>query len=89
MRDRLGEIRVPTAVVHGTADPMFPLEHGRALAAAIPGATLRRARRLRPRDAAAPVLAGVIAAIARERRRVARGRVSAANVTAQAAASSR
>ena len=40
VRDRLPEIRVPTAVVHGSADPMFPLEHGRALAAAIPGAAL-------------------------------------------------
>jgi pimeloyl-ACP methyl ester carboxylesterase len=39
-RDRLGAIRVPTAVVHGSADPLFPLEHGRALTAAIPGATL-------------------------------------------------
>ena len=34
------QIRVPTVVVHGTDDPMFPLEHGRALAAAIPGARL-------------------------------------------------
>jgi pimeloyl-ACP methyl ester carboxylesterase len=40
VRDRLGEIRAPTVVVHGTADPMFPLAHGRALAAAIPGARL-------------------------------------------------
>jgi pimeloyl-ACP methyl ester carboxylesterase len=40
VRDRLGEIRAPTVVVHGTVDPMFPLEHGRALAAAIPGARL-------------------------------------------------
>jgi pimeloyl-ACP methyl ester carboxylesterase len=40
VHDRLGEIRAPTVVVHGTADPMFPLEHGRALAAAIPGARL-------------------------------------------------
>ena len=40
VRERLGEIRAPTVVVHGTADPMFPLEHGRALAAAIPGARL-------------------------------------------------
>ena len=40
MRERLGELRVPAAVVHGTADPLFPIEHGRALAAAIPGATL-------------------------------------------------
>jgi pimeloyl-ACP methyl ester carboxylesterase len=27
-------------VIHGTADPMFPLGHGEALAAEIPGATL-------------------------------------------------
>jgi pimeloyl-ACP methyl ester carboxylesterase len=40
VKDRLGEIRAPTLVVHGTADPMFPLAHGRALAAAIPGARL-------------------------------------------------
>ena len=26
--------------MHGTADPLFPVEHGRALAAAIPGAGL-------------------------------------------------
>jgi pimeloyl-ACP methyl ester carboxylesterase len=31
---------VPTVVVHGAVDPLFPVEHGRALAAAIPGATL-------------------------------------------------
>lgn len=31
---------VPTLVVHGTHDPLFPLAHGRALAAAIPGARL-------------------------------------------------
>jgi pimeloyl-ACP methyl ester carboxylesterase len=31
---------LPTLVVHGAADPLFPVEHGRALAAAIPGARL-------------------------------------------------
>ena len=31
---------IPALVVHGTADPMFPLEHGRALADAIPGARI-------------------------------------------------
>ena len=31
---------LPTLVLHGTADPMFPLAHGKALAAAIPGARL-------------------------------------------------
>jgi pimeloyl-ACP methyl ester carboxylesterase len=39
-RERLGEIRVPTLVLHGTEDPLFPIEHGRALANAIPGARL-------------------------------------------------
>lgn len=29
---------LPTLVLHGTADPMFSLAHGRALASAIPGA---------------------------------------------------
>jgi pimeloyl-ACP methyl ester carboxylesterase len=42
--DRPGEplssIKVPTVVIHGTADPMFPLEHGEALTEEIPGATL-------------------------------------------------
>ena len=35
---QLSSIAVPTLVVHGTADPMFPLEHGLALVEAIPGA---------------------------------------------------
>jgi pimeloyl-ACP methyl ester carboxylesterase len=36
----LSSIAAPTLVIHGTADPMFPLEHGRALAESIPGARL-------------------------------------------------
>jgi pimeloyl-ACP methyl ester carboxylesterase len=36
----LSAITAPTLVVHGTADPMFPLEHGQALADEIPGARL-------------------------------------------------
>jgi len=41
IRPRLGELAgLPTLVMHGTADPMFPLEHGRALAREIPGARL-------------------------------------------------
>jgi pimeloyl-ACP methyl ester carboxylesterase len=39
-RPPLSSIAVPTLVIHGTADPMFPLEHGQALAAEISGATL-------------------------------------------------
>ncbi|MEA2210960.1 MAG: hypothetical protein QOF83_908 [Solirubrobacteraceae bacterium] len=38
----LSSVRVPTVVIHGTADPMFPLEHGEALAGEIPGARLLR-----------------------------------------------
>ena len=39
---RSPSIAVPTLVIHGTADPMFPLEHGEALAKEIPGARLLR-----------------------------------------------
>ena len=39
-RGRLGEIAVPTLVIHGTADPLFPLGHGEALANEIPAARL-------------------------------------------------
>ncbi|MEQ8841964.1 MAG: alpha/beta hydrolase [Acidimicrobiales bacterium] len=37
---RLGVITAPTLVVHGTADPVFPPAHGRALATGIDGAVL-------------------------------------------------
>jgi pimeloyl-ACP methyl ester carboxylesterase len=38
---RLSRIRgLPTLVVHGTADPLFPPAHGRALKEAIPGARM-------------------------------------------------
>lgn len=39
-RDRLGELVVPTLVVHGADDPLFPLAHGEALAREIPDAEL-------------------------------------------------
>ena len=39
-REPLSSIAAPTLVIHGTADPMFPLEHGEALAEEIPGARL-------------------------------------------------
>jgi pimeloyl-ACP methyl ester carboxylesterase len=36
----LSSIAAPTLVIHGTADPMFPLAHGEALVEEIPRATL-------------------------------------------------
>ncbi|MFE2849888.1 alpha/beta fold hydrolase [Streptomyces lavendulae] len=39
-RRPLSSISVPTLVIHGTADPMFPIGHGEALAEEIPGAGL-------------------------------------------------
>ncbi|WP_280423819.1 alpha/beta fold hydrolase [Nocardia carnea] len=39
-RERLGGLDVPTLVVHGRADPFFPVGNGEVLAAGIPGARL-------------------------------------------------
>lgn len=38
----LSSIAAPTLVIHGTADPMFPIEHGEALSREIPAARLLR-----------------------------------------------
>jgi pimeloyl-ACP methyl ester carboxylesterase len=40
--DRLGEIRVPTLVIHGEVDAAIPIAKGEELAAGIPGAELIR-----------------------------------------------
>lgn len=45
-RERLGEIRVPTLVIHGTEDPFFQLGHALALEREIPGARLVRVERM-------------------------------------------
>ena len=39
-RPAVPSITAPTLVIHGTADPLFPLGHGEALAREIPGAEL-------------------------------------------------
>jgi pimeloyl-ACP methyl ester carboxylesterase len=39
-RQRLGELTLPTLVVHGRTDPFFPVGNGEALADAIPAARL-------------------------------------------------
>ncbi|MCM3598826.1 alpha/beta fold hydrolase [Metabacillus idriensis] len=38
--DRMGEIDVPSVIIHGTDDPALPLEHGLALAKSIPHAEI-------------------------------------------------
>jgi pimeloyl-ACP methyl ester carboxylesterase len=45
-RHRLGEIRAPTLVIHGTEDPFFPIGHALALEREIPGARLVRVERM-------------------------------------------
>jgi pimeloyl-ACP methyl ester carboxylesterase len=41
-RSRLQEIRVPLLVIHGTTDPVFPIEHGIALSKAVPDSKVIR-----------------------------------------------
>jgi pimeloyl-ACP methyl ester carboxylesterase len=41
-RASLSSIAIPTLVIHGTADPMFPIEHGETLVEEVPGARLLR-----------------------------------------------
>ncbi len=41
-RGRLHEMKTPLLVIHGTADPIFPIEHGIALSQAVAGAELVR-----------------------------------------------
>jgi pimeloyl-ACP methyl ester carboxylesterase len=41
-RSRLQDMRPPLLVIHGTADPVFPIGHGVALSTAVPGSKLVR-----------------------------------------------
>ncbi|WP_119304730.1 alpha/beta fold hydrolase [Dongia deserti] len=41
-RGRLSEMKVPLLVIHGTADPVYPIEHGETLAEAVASARLVR-----------------------------------------------
>jgi pimeloyl-ACP methyl ester carboxylesterase len=53
-RERLGEVRAPTLVIHGSDDPMYPYANAVALAKEIPGAQLlaleRVGHEVAPRD---------------------------------------
>ncbi len=61
-RQRLGELTLPTLVVHGRADPFFPVGNGEALAATIPAARLLVLDDMGTalRDAAADKVAGAM-----------------------------
>jgi pimeloyl-ACP methyl ester carboxylesterase len=41
-RSRLRDIHVPLLVIHGTTDPVFPIEHGIALSKMVPGSKMIR-----------------------------------------------
>ena len=43
---QLGRVTAPTLVIHGTPDPLVPVEAGRATAAAVPGAKLLELSRM-------------------------------------------
>ena len=63
-RERLPQITAPTLVVHGAADPFFPVGNAEALAQEIPGATLKVLDGVGaelPRRAHAEVAAAVLA----------------------------
>ena len=45
-RERLGEVSIPTLVIHGTEDPMYPYPNAVALAKEIPGAQLLALERM-------------------------------------------
>jgi pimeloyl-ACP methyl ester carboxylesterase len=63
LRPRLHEIALPTLVIHGTDDPLFPLPHGEALAREIPGAELLRVQGMGHEMPPRPVWNRVVPAI--------------------------
>lgn len=67
-RPRLSSVRVPTLVIHGSCDPMFPLRAGRKLAELIPHATWLPIQGM-GHDLPAPLWPTMVAAIARHAER--------------------
>lgn len=67
-RESLKDVKVPTLVVHGTRDPMFPLSAGRRLAALIPNATWLPITGM-GHDLPAPLWPTLVSAIARHAER--------------------
>jgi pimeloyl-ACP methyl ester carboxylesterase len=60
---RLGELSVPTLVLHGTEDPLFPYAHAEALAAEIPGTRLLPLEEVGHEIPPRPVWKRVVAAV--------------------------
>jgi pimeloyl-ACP methyl ester carboxylesterase len=67
-RPRLRESRVPTLVIHGTRDPMFPIRAGRDLARLMPSATWLPISGM-GHDLPEPIWPTIVAAIARHAER--------------------
>ena len=69
---KAADIDVPVLAIHGTSDPLFPIEHGEAFTALVPGARLVRieggGHEIHPDDTAA-----IVGAIASHTRRVSEG----------------
>jgi len=65
LRPRLGQIRAPTLVLHGTEDPLLPFGHGEALAREIRGAELVPMERVGHEYPPRPVWDVVVPAILR------------------------
>jgi pimeloyl-ACP methyl ester carboxylesterase len=64
VRARLGEIRAPVLMIHGTEDPLFPYGHAESLAREIPGARLlpleRVGHQMPPRQVWDDVVAAIL-----------------------------
>ena len=66
--DALAAVDVPTLIAHGTEDPIFPYDHGEALARAIPGSTFVTWQGV-GHEIPAPLGADLIDAVAGQHRR--------------------
>jgi pimeloyl-ACP methyl ester carboxylesterase len=67
-RSRLRDVRVPTLVIHGSRDPMFPIRAGRDLAALMPDATWLPIAGM-GHDLPSPLWPTIVAAVARHAER--------------------
>ena len=67
-RDKLHTVRVPTLVIHGSRDPMFPLRAGKRIAQLVPQATWLPIAGM-GHDMPAPLWPTLVAAIARHAER--------------------